>query len=1409
MLLPFENRLTFLFSRRVKSYAGPKLTGKDLSIEDVRAATKTMRTAEEVVDDEYKTPPKEVTKLFHKKKKVGFINIGVPKIKGEQTFQEAPAASGLRQFGLEAAKGFVTGTLGLGGVIPKAGSQDELRLAEIAMREGDVDRAEKLTAMARASMTPERANPITGQVSPALSSRIAEPPSRGQEIAYGLVGGMAEFLPALILSRRLGVSQFGERLGVAAVKKLPAKVAKSKFAKSVGKIAGEELGETVVFSSFRSMGGDTKVWRENAARDYVDMFPSIVATKGLQTAMPLAWRGTKSMADMARVATNKGYQFTPKRIKAYLSGAKDAQVEEVWKAMRPESRLAFMEGMIGEQRLTSLKQEGRPGIERPVGDDIIFNEGTVLQKPVGEQRLPGLEGDEAIRKPEQVRSSIDKLKENLEVEKAALEDMPDFQRFTNKRTGELPEVTGRGGEFARTGDEIADELGIDSEELRSRQLDVNTQKDKVKALEDDLRNARAELEQSLPSATRGLVNKLQKQIDDMREARVQKADTVKGRQEVIKGIKQEIVDFANKNLPLRERGKLLATVKNAKTDLDFEKAISRIQGLAEEAGVRDIRTKIESELKGTEPKKKGGIARGKFTPETHRELAEIKEHVKMDKEVAQQRLAENMRNAPEEGFTPEQIRENDLLAMAGLKEMDSKQLNELLANIRSIKDTGRTVRELRAFNRSEEISRLRDAVKEDITGGKDLKPLETFEDKSGFFNMIKTMDNWLQGIDTMFEKLARTRGVKQFTGPLHKLTEDVHASRTAQNKGMADTTTTLRDNFNRIFEVKNGRQAAKQVVRNKEKVLLGTFTKSDGTVLKDFRMSQNEMYKKWMEYQDDSLKSTFEAMGWTDEIMKKIEDTMTPEVRAWAEWQLKEFYPAYGKTIAPVFEQRFGAPFPMRENYSPIRREAFKDPSLDDSILDTAFHMNSATPGSVKARVGSKLDLAIIDGDEVLMRHIMEMEHFKAFEETIRKLRNVFGDGQVRESIRQFHGRDAVGTVNHLINNLASDGIDTAHRSQKIDALRVNFTRAKLGVNVGVFLKQLTSPPAYISEMPNSSVTQFAVGIADFWRHPIQNTRLMMSHPDMKARYEIGAMERDVKLAMSRGHDKRMMTGKDSFLNSLMFTTKVGDRFAILQGGWAVYRANFKAFLKKGLPVEQARKEALDKFMAATNRTQQAGAAEHLSRIQTFGGSYGKLFTMFMTTPQQYYRITSRSIRGLTRGRGSVASNAKNFFVAWVILPAIFQFTADAFTLKGKRQKRAQLVGNMNGIPILGNMWEMLARVATGDDVFSNMTSPGPLHVIDPVVNAASRLGKDDVSTEDFYKAIDDLATILGDLTGVPYGPITRPIKGAAAITSGETNDLRRLIFSEYALGKTKTSSQPASRSGRSRRPPTRTRRRR
>ena len=533
-------------------------------------------------------------------------------------------------------------------------------------------------------------------------------------------------------------------------------------------------------------------------------------------------------------------------------------------------------------------------------------------------------------------------------------------------------------------------------------------------------------------------------------------------------------------------------------------------------------------------------------------------------------------------------------------------------------------------------------------------------------------------------------------------------------------------------------------------------------------------------FQQPTIREEMQSQGYDIQTLMELEQFIDPKIKQWAQWQIDEFYPTYRTGVNKIFKDLFYTNMPEIENYSPISR-VYYGKTEDEAMLTDSGFFASVVPGALYSRKKNARDFNILDGDTVLLKHIVDLEHFKAWGKPMREIRSVLGSEPVQRAIKQYHGRTANQVFQQFHNDFASGGKNNGQSLQLLDTIRANFTRAVIGANPVVFLKQLSSIPAYTMDIP---VKDFAKGFAYALMHPVEAHKTLMESNTMQARYRVG-FERDIILAMQRDVPKTI-TGQVNISDLLMLSTKLGDKLAIIAGGWSVYAYHLKRLTAQGMDRDAAHKEALHQFDRATKRSQQAGDTIDLGYIQRSWGSIGKLFTMFMTAPTSYYRSTSAGVRNIVAKRGG--ANVKRLLVSWPLLSMLFQFVADGFDWEPEKQAKAALLGPLNGLFIVRDLVGTMSAALFEGVTYWTAGAPPPLTTANLGAQAMARTNKmikEGMTDEDFAKTMFDLAEFAGNLTGIPVGPLERVWSGMRDAATGETeHPIRRSMgFSENALG--------------------------
>lgn len=869
------------------------------------------------------------------------------------------------------------------------------------------------------------------------------------------------------------------------------------------------------------------------------------------------------------------------------------------------------------------------------------------------------------------------------------------------------------------------------------------------------------------------------------------------RQAQLTDLKKDIAAYARLILPRADYRKseitpLLTDLAKAK-DLDgTAKAFTRIRDIERKVRKRILIGKINKIIRNAD--------RTKGDPDF---VIAIKNIRRMKAEDIEKEIAKIYERAANRELTDEEDQFLYLLQrFSDIKNRSVDELEDLYKELQEAIIEGRSRRKEWLAKEKARMLDLKEKTIFTITGGKqalsDDRARAEGLDKEELSTMdrLSDIDSMMHSWEWMMDKLSKH---DKTTTPLRSFLNEyfgdkVFDARNVEDKGMRENLKLLREKMMQIYGTSKHdltkrlssnserRETLATRVHVVERDEAGIPTKTENVRLV---MSQNEAAYMLMVHEDPQLAKTFEKMGYTEDTWTKLKAFVDPKVMQWAKWQLEEFYPAYYQGVNEVYKQMRGVDLQFNKKYMPISRDVAQTVLDQEFLGDNLTEHVSIFNGHLQPRVSNTHAIRIQDIDRVLMEHIIEMEHFKAFAAIMKDLRGVFGNREVSKAIKQYHSATALQVVNRFINDFARGGVDRRLTVNLLDKIRANFAKAVIGLNPVVFIKQLTAIPAYLMDIP---AKDFVTGVADFATNPIGKAKFLLKNSEtLKSRYSKG-WERDIILAMQRARKTtaKELSGGITFTDIIMSLTKFGDAGAIFPGGWATYKYHLKKQMAAGKDYEAAKKIAIKEFEKSTNRSQAAGSVEDLGEIQR-QGSWAKMWTLFKTAPKQYYSNMSGALRNLVFKRGKKSENLKRLFVAHVLLPQIFQWTANGFEWRAGSQLRALAIGSLNGILIAGDILETALMAIMGDTIYA--ADDTPLTAISQdVYKALKQLNKYvesfDKDAEDLLKTIDELASAFSKFFGVPYDPVKKVGKGIKEFSENpdETNALRLVGFSDYSL---------------------------
>lgn len=831
---------------------------------------------------------------------------------------------------------------------------------------------------------------------------------------------------------------------------------------------------------------------------------------------------------------------------------------------------------------------------------------------------------------------------------------------------------------------------------------------------------------------------------------------------------------------------------------------AKLEQMTEDNVRKDILKRV---IRDTAPDKLknrvGGILKGKIKNYEGKVLSSIRNAIKEDSVESLQSTIDELENKQEQGIKLSE-KEIFLLQVAKISDNllsgDLKKTLEAEAKIKELIKDGKSKYREDIQKRATEYERLVIESLPAITGGKKLtdqfgkleqgakrRPLtEAIREKlAGFLD-------YGEGLRTLLDKIDRTaqRDESGYGGVIDKeLYEPVADGRREKDSLDTSKINELSDKLTKLY----GKKKKKALRDNQRPKKLGAFTDRKGNEVKLF-LSQNQAYPLYQYMQDPSNMSTFEAMGFTDEMLQAVEDFLTPEIKEWADWQMSEFFPKYYDQINAVYKDMNDIDLPKQKIYVPIIRnlEGFNEKEV--GVDEITFGNPQSTYKSLKQRQSSKAPFDMTkDGNEKLMEYIEGMNRYIAFAKPVKRLNVVFKNKDVRNAIREFNSTETLKAIDGFIERIANNSSNLGQRIALLDKIRGNVTIASLALAPTVTIKQLTSIPAYAADIP---ISKFISGLGAFAKNPKKVADILMESEYMQKRYKDG-FERDILDGMKRDYDS-MLKGTSNLKNKMMFLIKWGDKGAILMGGYSVYKYHFDKSRAEGKSIGESKKIALSKFEEATKLSQQSTNPEDLSQFQSMG-SIGKLFTMYMTSPIAYFRQERKSARDFVKGykfkdKKLMRNAVKRFTIYHFVLPLVFQYVASG--LPGlltdwdeedeKDLMRAASIGSLNGVFIAGQLISYFGDILTDKAwVRGGKFSPSP--AFDAIVNIMNQ--SEDVIAEwnknpnkfsdDLMKEMIDLGFSVDVAVGLPVNRVKKLIENWKTIA--DDNDLE--TREEIALG--------------------------
>jgi len=581
--------------------------------------------------------------------------------------------------------------------------------------------------------------------------------------------------------------------------------------------------------------------------------------------------------------------------------------------------------------------------------------------------------------------------------------------------------------------------------------------------------------------------------------------------------------------------------------------------------------------------------------------------------------------------------------------------------------------------------------------------------------------------------------------------------------------------------------------------------------------TQNKLYYLYNQFKDPANHPAFENMWGPDykRIAGEIEAALDTETKQFADWQVNEFFPSLYDYYNKKYKEIYRTNLPWNENYAGrIYRDGVEYQPLDllgtDNVIQT-----SVGAASQKVRVKTNAKIAGMDGTDVLLTYLNDMEWFSAMASPLKDVDKMLLNPEISKLIKSIHGDTVFSLIKNQIEKLASKGIRSGIGAQTVNLFTDAFIVSKLGLNPNVMLKQLTSFITYANDIGPVQWIKYAPKtkseVLQAWNEIRENSVYLKDR-------KYNSITKTIESYSETGMESIVpVSAKDWMVNFLMYTTKFGDRAAIYLGGMSNYRY-YKAEFKRKNPnatEQQAIDYAVRKFERDTKRTQQSSDLQDKDYFQT-ANPIVRPFNMFLTTPKQYLRKEMQAITNMYRkilsggkkGKGTWTQNLRTFALYHAVMPVFFQYVALGLPglLREKREEddedliRAAIIGNLNGLFIAGELIQSLGNYVLGKPWAEDVGRTIPIYdKVEELIKTKNKIdlikgykdyGKANKKGREYQERIDkltkDFYLDLVEFSGLPANQVSRFFENYSEVLEGglPPNEviLKLFNYSEYVI---------------------------
>ncbi len=793
-----------------------------------------------------------------------------------------------------------------------------------------------------------------------------------------------------------------------------------------------------------------------------------------------------------------------------------------------------------------------------------------------------------------------------------------------------------------------------------------------------------------------------------------------------------------------DKFKFVSRIKRANTQKQVISVMKDIRDTAEvygqQAEKRDIRKKINREIKFTRPIKQGARRVGKYDYSTNKLVEELRGFNRYTQARAQAELDA----MPTEGLSQSDLIKARMLSYKANGMKGSVELHrQILKDIQHIKETGAEAKGEADFimklQRAERVRELTDLLDKNKTTPKNFRTKVGNMYRLGFSNTY-SMLNSMFGREIARKYDPEIKQANKYTDVFYKTEKTVEA-------------------VSEILGLEKPHELNFEFARMADDKL--TLIDRDGL---QTEVSKLELMDIHNSIKNELIRERY-YNGFGEEQIKLALQNLTP-----AEMRAADFLMESLKEYESVLNERAieitGRDNGRVKNYWPSTAEFIGD--LFDDV-----RQQGETPSAMKGRVkNSKIMPRPVNAWGKFLKHVSEGEHVKHLSREYETLARLFKERAVAKRIKQNYGDKIYNTIMKQIDNISlnknRESVDAV--SELFGVAINNWTKAKTAANPTVFARQLMSVFNYAGDMPSG---EWAKGFFNSMKNPKRTFNYMWRNcPYLKARFKMGYSE---ALARAIEGSSLLKTRGENFSNALTVFGRAGDIAAIIYGGDSYVRYLMKPVSEGGKGMTKA--EAFKEFEWATLKGQQSPFSAGGSEFQNSRNPIARLFLSFQNANNQAFRKIVDDTISYYNKEINADQWIKTFTIHGILRSLSYvwagQLTWEGFKgvgrlVRGEEREGDSLIKDATdefyinlavlpviAVPVLEDLVDYAARLALGKPAYDPINMP----MLDDITMAVQKASKKEITLEDYFDMFSVPAEMI---TGLPLKTIKRYYKHTA-----------------------------------------------